>query len=48
VDGYVLDLTNGAQYIGQRVRARLASVGRSMAVAEVVGISRKVDRLGGA
>ncbi|MDH7481231.1 MAG: Rne/Rng family ribonuclease [Armatimonadota bacterium] len=36
-DGYMLDLVNGGKYIGQRVKARLTSIGRSYGEGEVVG-----------
>ena len=48
LDGYLLDLVNGGQYLGRRVRAKLVRVGRSIAMAEVVGGGRPVDKLGGA
>lgn len=48
LDGYMLDLVNGGQYLGRRVRARIIRVGRSIALAEVVGGGRPVDKLGGA
>jgi ribonuclease G len=37
LDGYQLDITNGAKNQGQNARARITSVGRSLALAEVVG-----------
>ncbi|MDQ2730017.1 MAG: Rne/Rng family ribonuclease [Armatimonadota bacterium] len=47
LDGYLVDLVNGGQYLGRRVRAKLTRVGRSVAVGEVVGGGRPVDKLGG-
>jgi ribonuclease G len=47
LDGYMLDLVNGGQYLGRRVRAKLVKIGRSIAMAEVVGGGRPVDKLGG-
>lgn len=47
LDGYLVDLVNGGQYLGRRVRAKLLRVGRSVAVGEVVGAGRPVDKLGG-
>jgi ribonuclease G len=46
IDGYLLDLSNGGQYLGRRVRARLNKVGRSIAMAEVVSSGRNVDKRG--
>ncbi|HUV05568.1 MAG TPA: Rne/Rng family ribonuclease [Armatimonadota bacterium] len=37
VNGYMIDLSNGGKYIGQRVKARLTSVSRSFAAGEVLG-----------
>ena len=36
-DGYMLDLSNGGKFIGQRVKARLTNVQRSYATGEVLG-----------
>jgi len=36
-NGYMIDLVNGGKYIGQRVKARLLKVSRSIAEGEVVG-----------
>ena len=36
-DGYMLDLSNGGKFIGQRVKARLTNVQRSFATGEVLG-----------
>jgi len=36
-DGYMIDLSNGGKYIGQRVKAKLISIGRSYAEGEVIG-----------
>jgi ribonuclease G len=36
-NGYMIDLANGGKYIGQRVRARLTSMSRSLAEGEVIG-----------
>lgn len=36
-NGYMLDLINGGKYIGQRVKARLTKVSRSVAEGEVLG-----------
>jgi len=40
-DGYMLDLSNGGKFVGQKVKARLTSVSRSYATAEVVGPVKK-------
>ncbi len=37
MDGYQLDITNGAKNQGQNARVRINSVGRSLAMADVVG-----------
>ena len=47
IDGYFVDLTNGGQYLGRRVRVRLTRIGRSLAAGEVIGAGRVVDKLGG-
>ncbi|MHB1190711.1 MAG: Rne/Rng family ribonuclease, partial [Armatimonadota bacterium] len=36
-DGYMLDLSNGGKFVGQKVKARLTRVQRSLAQGEVVG-----------
>ena len=36
-NGYMIDLSNGGKYIGQRVKARLTNISRSIAVGEVIG-----------
>ena len=36
-DGYMIDLSNGGKHIGQRVKARLAKVSRSLAEGKVIG-----------
>lgn len=36
-NGFMIDLSNGAKYVGQRVKARLTSVSRSFATGDVVG-----------
>jgi predicted RNA-binding protein with TRAM domain len=43
-DGFLLDLTDGAEYEGQRVKARLLDVRRSFAFAEVIPSVRPLDR----
>ncbi|MBI2843619.1 MAG: Rne/Rng family ribonuclease [Armatimonadetes bacterium] len=37
LDGYLIDLSNGGKYVGQRVKAKLMDVKRSYALGEVVG-----------
>jgi predicted PilT family ATPase len=36
-NGYLIDLSNGGKYIGQRVKARLTKVHRSYAQGDVIG-----------
>ncbi|MEJ5251029.1 MAG: Rne/Rng family ribonuclease [Chthonomonadetes bacterium] len=43
-DGFLLDLTDGAEYAGQRVKVRLLDVRRSFAFAEVIPSVRPLDR----
>jgi ribonuclease G len=43
VDGYLIDLSNGGKYIGQRVKAKLTEVRRSYALGEVVA-GTKLDK----
>lgn len=43
-DGFLLDLTDGAEYAGQRVKVRLLDVRRSFAFAEVIPLARPLDR----
>jgi len=43
-DGYLVELENGAAYIGQRVRVRLTEVHRSYALGEVVVSARVLDK----
>lgn len=43
-DGFLLDLTDGAEYAGQRVKARLLDVRRSFAFAETVPSVRPLHR----
>jgi ribonuclease G len=43
-DGFMLDLTDGAEYAGQRVKVRLLDVRRSFAFAEVIPSARPLDR----
>lgn len=43
-DGFLLDLTDGAEYAGQHVKARLLDVRRSFAFAEVIPSVRPLDR----
>jgi len=40
LDGYLIDLSNGGKYIGQRVKAKLVDIKRSYALGEVVGGAR--------
>lgn len=40
LDGYLVDLSNGGKYIGQRVKAKLTDIKRSYALGEVVGGSK--------
>jgi ribonuclease G len=35
-NGYMIDLSNGGKYVGQRVKARLTGISRSYAVGEVI------------
>lgn len=42
-DGYMLDLSNGGKFVGQKVKARLISISRSYARAEVVGPVKKPE-----
>ncbi len=42
-DGYMLDLTNGGKYIGQRVKARLTNISRSLAEGMVIGPVKNRD-----
>lgn len=42
-DGYMLDLSNGGKFVGQTVKARLTSISRSYARAEVVGPVKKPE-----
>lgn len=44
VDGYFVDLANGARYQGQHARVRLTDVRRSFALGEPVAPSTAVDR----
>lgn len=37
LDGYLIDLSNGGKYIGQKVKAKLTDIKRSYALGEVVG-----------
>ena len=45
--GYLVELPQGAKYIGQTVRARLVKVGRSLGLAEVLGRSGSTGGGGG-
>ena len=38
--GYMIDLSNGGKYIGQRVKARLTSISRSLAEGDVIGLAK--------
>lgn len=40
LDGYLVDLSNGGKYIGQRVKAKLTDIHRSYALGEVVSASK--------
>jgi ribonuclease G len=44
IDGYLVDLSNGGKYIGQRVKAKLTDIKRSYALGEVVGTSKSLDK----
>ena len=44
VDGFLVDLANGGQYIGQKVKARIGEVHRSFAQAEVVSPAHVLDK----
>jgi hypothetical protein len=39
-DGYYVDLVNGGEYAGEKVKTRLSTVHRSYAVGEVIGTSQ--------
>lgn len=43
-NGYMLDLANGGKYIGQRVKARLTSVSRSIAEGEVLSPVKSAEQ----
>ena len=43
-DGFLLDLTDGAEYAGQRVKVRLLDIRRSFAFAEVIPSARPLER----
>jgi ribonuclease G len=44
VDGYLVDLANGGQYLGQKVKARITGVHRSYALGEVVSPAHVLDK----
>lgn len=44
LDGYLVDLSNGGKYVGQRVKARLTDIHRSFAVGEVVSAFKQLDK----
>jgi len=44
LDGYLIDLSNGGKYIGQRVKAKLVDIKRSYALGEVVGGAKPLDK----
>ncbi|MEN6521288.1 MAG: Rne/Rng family ribonuclease [Armatimonadota bacterium] len=44
IDGYLVDLSNGGKYVGQRVKAKLSDVRRSYALGEVVGGAKSLDK----
>jgi ribonuclease G len=46
LDGYLVDLSNGGKYIGQKVKAKLTNVKRSYALGEVVGSAARAKRRG--
>jgi ribonuclease G len=46
LDGYLVDLSNGGKYIGQKVKAKLTNVKRSYALGEVVGSTARAKRRG--
>ena len=43
-NGYMLDLANGGKYIGQRVKARLTSISRSIAEGEVLSPVKSAEQ----
>lgn len=43
-DGYFIDLANGGEHLGQRVKARLIHVHRSFAIGEVIQPARVIDK----
>lgn len=45
--GYQVDITNGAKFLGQNVRVRLLSAGRSVAVGEVMAGAKQAEKAGG-
>jgi ribonuclease G len=44
VEGFLVDLANGGQYMGQKVKARITAVQRSFASAEVVSPAHVLDK----
>ena len=43
-DGYFVDVINGGQYIGERVKVRLSNAARSHGLGEVLGTSKMLDK----
>lgn len=43
-DGFLIDLSDGAEYVGRRVKARILEVRRSFALAEVIPSPRPLHR----
>jgi len=46
IDGYLIDLADGGQYLGQKVKARIQAVHRSFALGEVVSPAHVLDKVG--
>lgn len=44
LDGYLVELTNGGKYIGQKVQAKLTEVRRSYAIGEVIPSVKSAER----
>jgi ribonuclease G len=44
LDGYMIDLSNGGKYIGQRIKARLIETKRSYALGEVISGAKSLDK----
>jgi len=44
IDGYLVDLSNGGKFIGQKVKAKLVEIKRSYALGEVVSGTKSLDK----